>query len=125
MAEWFMPQYPPRPAEEAVHETRQPQVQREYDPNNFLVCSQCQLPIEQGEQCMEFFPGTSGRGQKSGRPMVVEDAEPEFDPAVLHIECIYDYVFEIDDYLSRSRRGEDDDAMYCAGCEAKLSGDDG
>lgn len=70
---------------------------------------------------MEFMPGVSGFGAKSGRPSVVDCAEPDFERAVLHIGCIYDYVFQIEETLAY----QDDEPQFCAGCEAKLSGEDG
>ena len=69
---------------------------------------------------MEFIPGVSGFGTKSGRPMVIDTEHPDFEKAVLHIGCIYDYVFEVEETLEYQ-----DEPRYCAGCEAKLSGEDG
>lgn len=120
MAEWNLPFAPPRQqAEETV--SRQSVVRREWDERSFLICTHCRTPIDHGEQCMEFLPGVSGFGSKSGRPMAVDSAQPDFERAVLHIGCIYDYVFEIEQMIEY----RDDEPRFCSGCEAKLSGDDG
>lgn len=124
MAEWKYAVGPPQVVEEVVARTPVPRtefVRREWDKSAFLLCSHCREPIEHGEQCMEFIPGVSGFGAKSGRPSIVDTPFPDYEHAVLHIGCIYDYVFEIEESLAY----QEDEPKYCAGCEAKLSGDDG
>ena len=108
MAEWNLPfAPPPQYAQEAAAPAREPA----HLPK--LICSQCQFPIEPGEDCMQFIPGKSGFGEKSGRPMVIESKSEDsfYEEATLHIECIYEYVF--------SGR----EPQYCAACDAQLDGD--
>jgi len=120
MAEWHLPFAPPQhQAEEAVAEA--PVVKREWDPNYFLLCSHCEKPITQGAPGMEFTPGKSGFGARSGRPMLVDDEHSDYEKAVLHIGCIYDYVFNIEETMAYA----DEEPQFCAGCEARLSGDEG
>jgi hypothetical protein len=115
-----MPFVPPQPqAEEAV--TREPvRIEREWDPSTFLLCSHCGDPIKHGDQCIEILPGESGFGAKSGRPTVVDCAQSDFERAVLHVGCVYDYVFNVEETLAY-----EDEPRFCAGCEAKLDGEDG
>lgn len=121
MAEWYMPYAQPQPAQEAVSTPRPIAVKREFDPRNFLICSQCKKPIDQNEECMEFMPGVSGFGAKSGRPAVVDCEDPRFERAVLHIECIYDYVFEVEESLSY-REGFLEEIEVCGLCGEVLQG---
>jgi len=120
MAEWFFPGTAPQPAQEAVtpqyrqyQQVAQPQA---YGPP--LICSHCSRPIKQGESCMAFNPGISGFGLKSGKPMVVDTDDPDYESADLHIGCIYDYVFGLEetmDYL-------EDDIELCHQCGEGLEG---
>lgn len=125
MAEWFLPFAPPQqplqePQKQEVEYEEEEEV--EYDPARFLVCSHCRCPIEYGEQCMEFLPGLSGVGEKSGRPVVVDGENLDHEHAVLHIGCIYDYVFCVEESLAYQ---DEDDVKYCAACSSKLDGDEG
>lgn len=121
MAEWFMPYAQPQSAQEAVSTPRPIAVKREFDPRNFLICSECKKPIDQNEECMEFMPGVSGYGAKSGRPAVVDCEDPSFERAVLHIECIYDYVFGLEESLSY-RDGYMEEIEVCGLCGEVLHG---
>ena len=98
MAEWFMPATLPQPDE----------VQTGY----CLLCTYCGEPIEQGQQGVDILPGVAGVGTKSGRPMLVHAEGLEHHAATLHYECVTPYVL-----------GEDEEACFCAGCDAKLNGD--
>lgn len=117
MAEWHLPfDPPPQQAEEAVAEV---QVKREWDPNRFLLCTHCCEPIHQGKPGMDFVPGVAGFGPKSGRPMIIETGNPEYEHATLHITCIYDYVFELEEQLSYV----DEVVIWCNVCGEGLVGE--
>ena len=123
MADWNLPFAPPQQMVVQQEEFEEEEVP-EYDPRHFLVCTQCKEPITHGEQCMEFMPGVSGFGQKSGLPMVVDVEDPDHERAILHIDCIYDYVFGIEEEVSQMRREDlnEDEPRFCAACDAKLDG---
>jgi len=119
MAEWFLPGTAPQPAQEAVREVEF--VEREWDPSRFLVCTHCNKPISKDRPGMDFTPGKSGFGEKSGRPMLVHDPDSKYQPATLHIKCIYNYVFGIEE----QEEYYDDEPQFCAACDAQISGDEG
>lgn len=109
MAEWNLPFAPPQQMFELREEEEADS--GEYNPEIFLVCSQCNKPIKQGQECMEMVPGVSGFGSKSGRPAAVNAEDLNHDYAVLHIKCIYNWVFGIE---------EANEVQFCAACEAEL-----
>lgn len=119
MAEWRMPFAPPQhyQAEETVAEVQV--VKREWDPNHFLLCTHCELPITHGKPGMSFEPGVSGWGSKSGRPMLVWAEDMEHERADLHIDCIYDYVFN----LEETRAYADEEIVLCHLCGDPLVGE--
>lgn len=121
MAEWNLPFAPPQQMEMQQEEYEE---EPKYDPKYFLLCTQCKEPITNGEECMEFAPGVSGFGEKSGLPTVIDVANTDHERATLHIDCIYDYVFGIEEEVSQMRREELDaeDPRFCSACDAKLDG---
>ena len=133
MAEWFMPYATPQPIAQEAAAPVQVVVPREWDPNNFLICSHCGEPINHGEEGMELTPGVAGFGSRSGRPMFLDVEDPSFEHADLHIGCIYDYVFQVEEPLSYQEEedsvvchlcGENipDSFNYCSNCGAKALG---
>ena len=104
---WALPFAPP-----------QQQAQAE-EPIWDLLCDQCGEEIKEDEEdIVELYRGKAGRGPKSGRAMVTQDPLIDFPSVTLHIWCVSD--FAQNELYSD---GEGDNEVYCAGCEAKLSGD--
>ena len=125
MAEWKYPLYPPQAAEVASpypEPTAQPQPQAVPAPG-VVLCEHCGGEIELHEECVTFEKSIVRRGEKSGQLMALPDNRYN-DPAnyVLHESCVLDFVIEQTgmsvDELREMLLG--DEAMYCAGCEAKL-----
>ncbi len=90
------------------------------DEDVYLLCTSCTQPIDFGTEACELFLGVVGHGEKSGRPMVVENPDTGRFTADLHLECIIDFAVDELGLALDDLREED---IFCAGCEAKLSGD--
>ena len=104
--------YPDAPQPQTMQPT-------ELGPSEFqLCCDQCTEVFELGEPAIELFYGKVGRGEKSGRLMVVESALIDYPIVSLHEWCVAAFAkaFIYDD-------GVEEEPHFCAGCEAKLSGD--
>jgi hypothetical protein len=86
-----------------------------------LECDNCGQPFYEGEPAVELFLGAVGVGEKSGRPMVVDDPTVEHPEIVrtwiVHPQCVVEMTeHAICDW--------GDDAKLCANCEQKLTGDE-
>jgi hypothetical protein len=103
-----------------------------------LICEFCGDAIQTSEVGVELFIGRSGHGEKSGRPMLVED--PSVSETIsLHPDCLIPYaeseLFPRDIEDSEEDDGERSDCCegcgvmlepapkFCEACAAKLDPD--
>jgi hypothetical protein len=109
--------YQPEPAPPQYWDVNQARAEL-VAPEYLFCCDACGEPIEPGEPCIELFYGQAGTSPKTGNPMVVESPLIDYPSVSLHEWCVGDFAkaFIYDD-------GEPDEPQFCAGCEAKLSGD--
>lgn len=85
-----------------------------------LECDNCGQPFQIGEPAVELFLGIMGRGEKSGRPMVVDDPNIEHPEIArtwtVHPQCVVELTeHAICDW--------GDDVKLCANCEQKIEDD--
>lgn len=111
--------YAPYPFYDPQQQQQQPQPQPPQAEGP--ECDFCGDIIQMGEEAIEILHGKMGVGPKSGQPMVVE-APMYKDPspiAKLHPWCgrgfLSSFVFDETDM--------EEEPMFCAGCDAKISGD--
>jgi hypothetical protein len=78
----------------------------------YLKCSYCDEVIEYDEIAISLIIGRVGRGQKSGRPMILDDKELTNPIPDLHLDCLPSYAME-----ENLCEGWDyDEGEICRGC---------
>ena len=85
-----------------------------------LECDNCGQVFQLGEPAVELYLGIVGRGEKSGRPMVVDDPNVEHpentNTWIVHPQCAVECItHHICDW------GEDE--AICAICEQRIEDD--
>lgn len=91
MSDGFPYSYPPQTFQPA-----QPQTQQHYQPAETqpkLMCVECNEEIEEGEECFNFLYGKAGRGERSGRRMVVASKDIPNGECNLHFACLPYFIF--------------------------------
>lgn len=89
-----------------------------------VTCDFCGDVIEEGDKCVRVESSAIQRGEKSGRLMALPEVGQEATSYVVHGHCHLELALE------QTGMGPDellqlicgDTEVYCAGCEAKLSG---
>ncbi len=113
----FNPTFQPAPTQSTFQQPMEVQTK--------LICYVCEEEIPQGTECINFLYGVAGRGQKSGREMVVETTDIPCGDINLHRECVAHFLWDnlpdiVDEIISIEPEMIERTEIYCQGCGDRI-----